>query len=73
MKICCLSQKWHNLGSIHSSSRKEKTRPSYIPASFTYQDYVPVSDVLRSYPPICYSIWVFPLIEVQAAAVTKEI
>lgn len=26
MKIHCLSQKWHCLGSIHSKSRKEKTR-----------------------------------------------
>lgn len=51
MTIRCLSQKWHCLGNIHSNSKKEKT---YIPASFTYQDYVPIPDVLRSYPPICY-------------------
>lgn len=73
MKIHCLSQKWHCLGSIHSNSRKEKTGPSQTPASFMDQDYVPVPDVLRSYPPICYQIWVFSFIKVQAAAVTKEI
>lgn len=36
MKIHCLSQKWHCLGSIHSSSRKEKNRASSIDPCFPH-------------------------------------
>lgn len=54
MKIHCLSQKWHCLGNIQSSLRKEKTGPSYISASFMYQDHVPIPDELRSHSPIYY-------------------